>query len=147
MKIWEQSEQILLATLCKDTKTVEQSLEIFHMEHSSILVYNDENALSSLISMAYLSAVKYYFKPIRELPTGKGFADLVYLPKKECFDKPALLIELKWNKSAESAVEQIKRKNYTQALIEYSGEILMVGINYNLKSKKHQCIIEKWIKD
>lgn len=147
MKIWEQSEQILLATLCKDTKTVEQSLEIFHMEHSSILAYNDENALSSLISMAYLSAVKYYFKPIRELPTGKGFADLVYLPKKECFDKPALLIELKWNKSAESAVEQIKRKNYTQALIEYSGEILMVGINYNLKSKKHQCIIEKWIKD
>ena len=75
------------------------------------------------------------------MPTGKGFADLVYIPRKN-FDLPALVIELKYNQSAETAIEQIKNKNYTKKIKEYSGEILLVGINYD-KDKNHTCVIEK----
>lgn len=96
------------------------------------------------MSIAYLSAMAYYFKPVRELPTGKGFADLVFLPKKEYPEYPALLIELKWNKSANTAIKQIKEKKYIKALESYSGSILLVGLNYDKKEKKHQCSIEKY---
>ncbi len=77
----------------------------------------------------------------RELATGKGFADLVYIPRKNV-DLPALVIELKHNKSADTAIEQIKNKKYTEKVAEYSGEILLVGISYNDK-KEHTCVIEK----
>ena len=77
----------------------------------------------------------------RELATGKGFADLVFIPRKST-DKPAMVIELKWDKSADTAIEQIKRKQYTDKISEYSGEILLVGINYDTETKKHSCIIE-----
>lgn len=79
---------------------------------------------------------------IRELPTGKGFADIVFLPHKYS-DKPAMVVELKWNQSVETALSQIKDKQYVNALEKYSGEILLVGINYDKESKKHQCSIEK----
>ena len=78
----------------------------------------------------------------RELATGKGFADLVFIPRKNV-DKPAMVIELKWNKSADTAIEQIKRKQYTDKTAEYTGEILLVGISYDAETKKHECIIEK----
>ena len=110
----------------------------------SNIQYNDENSLSSVVSIAYLGAMRYYFKPVRELPTGRGFADLVFFPRKEYSDMPALLIELKWNQSADTAVGQIKKKKYTKALEHYSGEILLVGINYSKKKTSHQCVIEKY---
>ena len=87
--------------------------------------------------------MQYYFKPIRELPTGRGFADLVFIPKQEYPEIPALIIELKWNHSAETAISQIKEKKYMKILEGYSGNILLVGINYDKKSKEHQCLIEK----
>ena len=111
------------------------------MENVSILSYNDENSLSCVIMLAYYSAVSDYIK-IRELPTGKGFADVVFLPKKHS-DKPALVVELKWDKSAEGAINQIKDKKYVSSLEDYAGDILMVGINYDKKNKVHQCRIEK----
>ena len=88
--------------------------------------------------------MEYYFKPIRELPTGRGFADFVFLPKAEYSEGyPALLVELKWNQSAEAALAQIKEKKYPESLVQYTGNILLVGINYDKKNKKHQCLIEE----
>lgn len=96
------------------------------------------------MAVAYLSAMQYYFKPVRELPTGRGFADFVFIPKPEYKnDYPALIVELKWNKSAKSALQQIKDKKYPNAIKNYTGAILLVGINYNKENKKHECMIEK----
>ena len=134
----------MCATLDLDSDTVAEIIEDIHANYVSVIQYNNENSLSSVLSIAYLSAMEYYFKPIREFPTGKGFADLVFLPKKEYPEYPALLIELKWNKSANTAIKQIKEKKYIKALENYSGSILLVGLNYDKKEKEHQCIIEKY---
>ena len=91
--------------------------------------------------------MQYYFKPIRELPTGRGFADFVYIPKPEYIsDYPALLVELKWNQNAKTALQQIKDKAYPESLLSYTGNILLVGINYDKKKKVHQCVIETYEK-
>ena len=120
-------------------------IEKIHAEYTSVIQYNNENSLSSVLSIAYLSAIKYYFKPIRELPTGRGFADFVFIPKPLYRDYyPALLVELKWNKDAETALNQIKERKYPESLQQYTGDILLVGINYDKKEKVHQCVIEKW---
>ena len=113
-----------------------------HQDHTSILTYNDENSLSCVISLSLVLSTTDTYNVIRELPTGKGYADLVYLPKPGV-NKPALLIELKYDKSAQSAITQIKEKNYLQFFKDYKGEVLLVGINYSKDTKTHQCIIEK----
>ncbi len=138
------SEELLDATLEMDCETVADIVEEIHMGYASNIQYNNENSLSSVLSIAYLGAMKYYFKPIRELPAGRGFADLVFMPRKEYPELPALLVELKWNKSADAAIDQIKNRKYTAALEQYTGEILLVGINYSKKKTAHQCIIEKY---
>ena len=138
------SDQLLDATLDLDTETVADEIEKIHSSYTSVITYHDENSLSSVLTIAYLSSMKYYFKPIRELPTGRGFADFVYLPKPEFrSDYPALLVELKWNHSAHTALNQIKEKKYIASLEPYIGDILLVGINYDKKTKKHECLIEK----
>ena len=105
-------------------------------EYVSAIQYNNENSLSCVLSIAYLSAMQYYFKPIRELPTGRGFADFVFIPKKEYANEyPALVTELKWNKNAQTALNQIKEKQYPQSLLQYTGQILLIGINYDKKNK------------
>ena len=138
----EQSDRLLSATWQNDEETVAEILDTVHSENTSILTYNDENSLSCVISLAYYNAMKEYTK-IRELPTGKGFVDIVYLPKKHSA-KPALVIELIYDKSAEGAIAQIKEKKYVESLKEYHGNLLLVGINYDKESKKHDCVIEKW---
>ena len=91
--------------------------------------------------------MNYYFKPVRELPTGRGFADFVYIPKPEfAIDYPAMVIELKWNKTAITAINQIREKQYMKSIEQYTGNILLVGISYDKKTKKHQCIIEEYMK-
>lgn len=146
-ELLNKSEKLLYATLDMEEETVAEIIEELHMTYTSNLQYHNENALSNVISIAYLGAMQYYFKPVRELPTGKGFADLIFLPLKEYSHMPALLMELKWNQSADTAIRQIKEKNYTKAIEHYSGEILLVGINYDQKKKQHQCRIEKFKKD
>lgn len=89
----------------------------------------------------HYNAVKKYIL-VREMPTGKGFADIVFFPRKHS-DKPAMVVELKWNQSAGGAVAQIREKQYMKALETYTGDILLVGINYDKKTKKHRCRIEK----
>lgn len=97
-----------------DAETVAEQIEKIHAEYTSVIQYNNENSLSSVLSIAYLSAIKYYFKPIRELLTGRGFADFVFIPKPLYRDYyPALLVELKWNKNAETALDQIKTRKYS----------------------------------
>ena len=97
-----------------------------------------------MLTIGYLSAMKYYFKPIRELPSGRGFADFVFIPKPEYTgDYPALVVELKWNKDARTAIQQIKEKKYPDKVRQYTGKMLLVGINYDKKTKEHSCIIEK----
>ena len=106
-----------------------------------MLKYNDENSLTCVILMAYYSAKAYYMNPIMELPSGKGFADVVYLPKRER-NVPAMVIELKWDRSAEGAIDQIKEKRYADWVKGYTGDILLVGLNYSKETKEHQCKIE-----
>lgn len=143
MRILKASEKLLEDTLCCDDDAVAKGLDQAHTEAASILSYNDENALACAISLAYYSARKDY-RMIRELPTGRGFADIVFLPLPSC-KKPALVIELKYNKSAVTAIQQIKDRHYTQALEGYIGEILLVGVNYDKsrEAKPHTCVIEK----
>lgn len=96
-----------------------------------------------MIALAYYSACRDYTF-IREMPAGNGFADMVFLPKRASL-KPALVLELKWDESAEGAISQIKKKEYVSVLKEYKGNIFLVGISYEKKSKKHQCRIENWV--
>ena len=130
-----------------DEEAVAEGIEKIHMEYASAIQYNNENSLSSVLTIAYLSAMQYYFKPIQELPTGRGFADFVFLPKPEYRnDYPTLVVELKWNKSAKSALQQIKDRKYPASIEQYTGDILLVGINYDKKTKKHECVIEQYEK-
>lgn len=142
------SESLLDATLDMDSTAVAAQIEKIHNEYVSVIQYHNENSLSSVLAIAYLSAMQYYFKPIRELPTGRGFADFVFVPKPEYKnDYPALIVELKWNKNARTAMRQIKDRKYPTSILNYTGEILLVGINYDKNSKEHQCLIEKYEKD
>ena len=136
----ETSEKLLQATLSGDEQTVAELIEQAHQANASILKYNDENALSCVISLAYYSAQKNYTLH-REMPAGKGFADIVFEPNRNC-NLPAMIVELKWGHSAEEAVEQIKRKDYLDCLQNYHGEVLLVGVNYD-KEKHHTCKIER----
>lgn len=143
----ESSLNLLNATLDMDTETVAEYIDKIHAEYTSVIQYNNENALSSVLSIAYLSTLQYYFKPFRELPTGRGFADFVFIPKPEYQSEyPALVVELKWNKNVQTALQQIKEKQYPNSISQYTGQILLVGINYDKKTKKHQCAIERFFK-
>ena len=118
---------------------VAEGIRQAHFE-TSHLQYNDENALSYTISLALYTARNYY-TVYRELAGGKGFADLVFLPKKRFQDKPALVVELKWDQTADTAISQILEKEYCESLKEYQGNLLLVGVNYDKKTKKHTCKI------
>ena len=144
----QESENLLDATIDMDSRKVAEQIEKIHLQYVSVIQYNNENSLSSVLTIAYLSSMQYYYKPIREMPSGRGFADFVYLPKPEYTDEyPALVVELKWNKNAKTAMQQIKDKKYTESLSDYTGNILMVGLNYDRSGKKHECIIEKYSKN
>ncbi len=137
----KQSDELLKATLNCDEEKVANLIDKAHTDNTSILKYNDENSLSCVISLAYYSARKTYTID-RELPAGKGYADLVFRPRKNNTN-PALIVELKYDKSAEGAIDQIKKNQYADCLKDYSGDVLLVGINYDKDSKCHTCKIEK----
>ena len=128
-----QSESLLQATLDGDGEAVARGIDAAHDENTSILSYNNENSLACVISIAYYYAKNDYIIH-REMASGKGFADMVMIPRKNV-DSPALLIELKCDKSAETAIDQIKHKNYPAKLEKYAGNILLVGINYDRQTK------------
>mgnify|MGYP000664965234 CR=1 FL=1 len=138
------SDELLKSTLNGNEEKVAELIDKAHSDNTSILKYNDENSLSCVISLAYYSARKTYTIE-RELSAGKGFADLVFRPRKNN-SNPAMIVELKYDKSAGGALDQIKKRQYADCLKDYSGEILLVGINYNKDTKKHDCVIEKIVK-
>nr|WP_270439632.1 AAA family ATPase [Butyricicoccus sp. AF86-03b2A] len=135
------SRELLSALWAGDADAVAKGIDRAH-EDISILQYNNENALSCTINLAFYFAREYY-TIVRELPTGKGGADICFIPRKLHLDKPAAIIELKWDKSATGALAQIKEKHYAAALHDYAGDLLLVGIIYNRDTKKHECVIEK----
>ena len=141
----QQSERLMEATLRGDAGTVARMVDAAHTENTSILSYNDENSLACVISLAYYYARNDYHIH-REYPTGSGYADLVMIPRKN-IQSPALVIELKCNKDAQTAIDQIKQKNYPVQVANYVGDILLVGINYDKKNKAHQCTIERLKKE
>jgi hypothetical protein len=140
-KLMLQSEALLEATWRMDGDFVAETLDDVHSNDTSIFSYNNEISLSHVVSIAYFAA-KDYYNIFPELPTGLGFADLAFVPQVDYREKPALLVELKWDASAESAIDQIKRKHYSQRLEGLTENLLLVGINYNKKTKKHECVIE-----
>lgn len=137
------SEKLLADTWHKNEQAVAKGVEMVHMENASILEYNNENALSCVIALAYYNAVNEYTL-IREFPTGNGYADMVFLPRRHS-DKPAMIVELKYDHSVQSAIEQIKGRHYPKALEDWdSGKpILLIGISYDRKTKEHVCHIEE----
>lgn len=137
----KKSDELLTATWAMDAARVAEGIENAHFETSHIQ-YNDENALSYTLSLAYYAARQYYTM-IREMPAGNGFADIIYVPRRKYADKPAMIAELKWNKDADTAIRQIKEKKYVKALDGYVGDVLLIGIDYDKKTRKHECKIEK----
>jgi len=145
---WEQlantlksSKSLLDATLRRDEESVARGIDLAHDANTSILAYNDENSLSCVMTMAYIYAQNKYILH-RELPTGKGYADLVFIPRRG-ITSPALLIELKYDLNADTAIDQIKRREYPSKVKEYVNNILLVGISYDRASRKHSCRIEE----
>lgn len=151
-KALEASKKLLKATLEGNEEAVAAGIDLAHDSNTSILSYNDENSLSCVLSIAYYHAMNDYIIH-REMASGKGFADLVFIPRRNV-DKPAMVIELKYNKDADTAIEQIKRKNYPAKVAEYLDartprgdlgySLLLVAINYDKETKKHTCVIEKY---
>jgi len=144
VKAIQSSDELLAATLRMDAEEVARRIEEVHNENTSPIFYNTEQSLRTVILVAYISRVDDY-NTFQELPSGNGYADIVFMPRKGT-DKPAIIIELKWNKSAKGAISQIKNRKYLQAIENYGGDILLVGINYDKDSKKHECVIEKYHK-
>ncbi len=136
------SDALLRATYAMDEKKVAEVIAGSHQDYASIINFHDENSLAVAIMVSYYTARSDY-QVKRELPAGRGFADIVFIPKIEG-SKPAMIVELKWNRSARAAIRQIKDKDYTGALSDYKGEILLVGINYTKKTGKYTCRIEKF---
>lgn len=142
-----ESDQLIYDTVHGNADAVAAQIEKIHSEETALLFYNNEQALRSVIKLAYFSYRDYYLK-FEELPSGNGYADIVYLPKKDS-PLPAFIVELKWQQTTEGAIAQIKNQKYPNALKDYGGELLLVGINYNKNTSngqhKHTCIIEKYV--
>lgn len=143
-KIIKDSKELLAQTLAGNEKAVSKALDRSHIHVTSNRSYNNEYSLQSAIYLAYIYALNDY-TIVKELTSGKGFADIAYIP----FDssKSAIIVELKHNKSAETALNQIKEKQYFQSLKNWHGDILFVGINYDDATKTHDCKIERFVKE
>ena len=140
-------DELLMATIAGKADRVAELVELAHDTYISVLKYNDENSLSCVLTMAYFTAQGYY-NIIREMPSGKGFADFTFIPRANAGKRPAMVVELKYNQSADTAIQQIKEKRYQGALSGYGDRILLVGINYDAEGedkKHHTCVIEEWM--
>ena len=143
-KTIQNSKDLLAATLSGNEQAVAKAIDLAHDENTSILAYNDENSLACVLAIAYIWAKNEYIIH-REYATGKGYADLVMIPRRNV-NKPAFVIELKFNTSIDTAIRQIKQKNYPSKIADYTGDILLVGISYDKETKQHSCKIERYNK-
>ncbi len=139
--LMKRSQKLLDDTMAGDCSAVAAALEEIREEQYAPQYYNDEQALRAVIKYAYIAAFGQYVK-VEEMPSGKGIADVVFIPA-SLSRFPAMIIELKWNKTSDGAIAQIKNKKYTAALKPFAGNLLLVGINYNEKTGRYTCSIEK----
>ena len=137
------SNELLELTLDGEADEVAAALDKAHEEVSSIKNYNRESSLQAAIILAYYTA-KTKYTIIQELPAGRGFADIGFIPKNP--NDPAILIELKCNHDADTAIKQIKNKNYPAVFKNYLANLLLVAVNYDKTTKVHECLIEKYKK-
>lgn len=142
-KAIDESDRLIRNTIAMKEEAVAEQIEKVHRQNISALAYNSEQSLATVILLAYYKAGDEY-RMFRELPMGEGFADIVYVPRKNT-DKPALIVELKWDKDAETALDQIKNRKYPESLADYHNHVLLVGISYDKKTKEHRCKIERII--
>ena len=142
-KIIQSSKELLAETLRKNAEAVARALDVSHIHVTSNRSYNNEDALQSAIYLSFIYALNKY-TVIKEATTGKGFADVVFIPYVP--NIPAMIIELKRNDCVESALKQIREKQYFASLEHYSGNLLFIGINYDEKQKTHTCKIEEFEK-
>ena len=140
----DRSRQLLQDTIDGNEEAVSRGIEAAHDEHTSILSYNDENSLACVLSIAYYYAKNDYIIH-REFASGKGFVDLVLIPRRNV-DAPAIVLELKVSKNADTAIDQILRKDYPAKVKEYADRLLLVGINYDRETKQHTCKIVEFEK-
>ena len=140
-KLITDSEHLLQDTLNGNETAVVESIKRVRDTNYAPMYYNNEQSLRYVIKFAYIVCVDYYLK-VEELPSGHGIADVVFIPKRDT-SLPAMIVELKWNEAAESAIDQIKDRNYPAVLNGYGGELVLVGINYNQKTNDHSCKIER----
>ncbi len=141
-KALDQSRYLLDATLRCDAATVARMVQDAHTDNTSLIRYSDENSMSCVLSIAYFYAHGDYIFH-REYQSGTGFADLVLMPRKNV-TTPAIIVELKYNDTTGTAIDQIHRRNYPKKVAEYTGDILLVAVSYDRKTKEHQCEIERW---
>ncbi|MGL5822183.1 MAG: AAA family ATPase [Sarcina sp.] len=141
-EIIENSRKMLRATINKDTKIIEDILHDIHNSEIPILKYSDENSLSCVLTLAYLSARDTY-RIEREEKSGKGYIDFSFHPRRN--RDIAFIVELKKDDTTENAIKQIKEKEYVQKFrSEREGQkILAVAICYDSKTKEHSCKIEE----
>ena len=139
-KLLNQSKKLLQATLAMDTARVAKYLEVVHDDMHEFKEYNNEHTLKCVIHLAYYAAADLYDLQF-EVTAGKGIADCLMIPKK--VNLPGIVLELKYGDSAGHALEQIREKEYTKGLPQYVNEAILVGVNYDKKSKRHECVIEK----
>jgi len=139
----KKSEKLLKWTQLGDAERVAAALDEAHLTVADPLDYNDESSLKTAIILAYYTACSKY-TIVKEFPTGLGFADIAFIPLNPA--DPAMLVELKYNKDADSAIKQIKDKKYPAGLENYLDNLLLVGVNYDKDTKVHECLIEKYQK-
>ena len=141
VKLLDASKQLLDDTIAGKTETVIETIKNIRHTNYAPTFYNNEQALRYVIKFAYIYALGQYMK-VEELPSGHGIADVVYIPKRFS-PLPSLLIELKWDKSDDGAIKQIKENDYPALLAGYGGDIVLVGINYDPSTDEHSCVIER----
>ena len=134
------SDRLMEATLSRDEQTVAEIVEQLHTSTAGPDFYNNEQALRSVLKVGYLSAIDDFVQ-IQELPSGKGYADLALLPRRNS-GKPAIVVELKWNRPVETAISQIRERDYPAIVRDFTQNILLVGISYDVETKVHCCKIE-----
>ncbi len=139
----KESSRLLQATIARNANKVAEGLEKAHDIVTSIKGYSDENSFQTAITYAYYYAQNTYTL-IKELPTGKGFADVAFIPKYPTQNFPAFIVELKVNGSTDTAMQQIEDRKYGSNLLQYRGNMILVAVNYDLNAsdKKHTCQIK-----
>lgn len=138
------SDKLLEATLNGNEQTVAEIVDQIHNHEVAPEFYNNEQALRSVLKLGFISAIDY-FVTIQELPSGKGYADIAFIPNRQS-SKPAVIVELKWNKGAYAAIDQIKNRDYPSVIRNFTKNIMLVGISYDTDTKQHSCRIEQWEK-